>query len=114
MSKKKEIEAISQAAITDADALSAVYQEVFTSRLTANLEAIGANTVGTVAQNHAKIAQQIATHVAQAYAKEAEDQALQVVDLPMPKVRLKAPQPESIDVESLLPNPEVKTQLRLA
>jgi len=112
--KKKQLEFITQAAIADADSLSAVYQEVFTARLTANLDAIGANVVSALAANHAKLSQQIVGQVASAYAEQAEAGAIQVMDIPLPKVRLTTPKTENPNIESLLPDTSKKPQLRLA
>jgi len=112
--KKKQLEFISQAAVADADALSAVYQEVFTARLAANLDAIGANIVSSLAANHAKLSQQIVGQVASAYAEQAEAGAIQVMDIPLPKVRLTAPKTENPNIQSLLPDQPQKPQLRLA
>jgi hypothetical protein len=104
--KKKQLEFISQAAVADADALSAVYQEVFTARLKANLDAIGANVVSSLAANQARISQQIVGQIASAYAEQAEAGAIQVMEIPMPKVRLNAPKTENLDLQSLLPEPQ--------
>jgi len=111
--KKKQLEFISQAAVADADALSAVYQEVFTARLIANLDAIGANVVSALAANHAKLSQQI-VGIASAYAEQAAAGSVQVIEIPIPKVRLTAPKTENPNIESLLPDQPQKPQLRLA
>lgn len=111
--KKKQLESIAQAAIADADSLSAVYQEVFASRLSANLEAIGANVVGSIAQQHAKLSLKITNQVAKAYAQEAETTAVEVIDLPLPKVRLDPCNMERVDVDELMPTPD-KPKLKLA
>jgi len=112
--KKKQLEFITQAAVADADALSAVYQEVFTARLAANLDAIGANVVSSLAANHAKLSQQIVGQIASAYAEQAEAGSVKVTDIPIPKVRIIAPTTENPDIESLLPDTSKKPQLRLA
>jgi hypothetical protein len=89
-----------------------VYQEVFAARLAANLDAIGTNIVSSLAANHARLSQQIVGQIASAYAEQTEA-GVQVVEIPLPKVRLTTPKTQNPDIESLLPQPQ-KPQLKLA